>query len=122
MATKVETKNTQQRPKGPRPPVKPTAGIKPAKQAKAVPAAPTTVEVDESITVRDLAQIMERSPIDLIKVLMQFGIMAPITQSIDHDTAVIVGEELGVQVIRPKRVEVAATPEELAAIAGTYAV
>ena len=60
------------------------------------------VEVEGHITVRDLAGLMERSPIDLIKVLMQFGIMAPITQSIDHDTAVIVGEELGVEVRWPE--------------------
>ncbi|MCB9155557.1 MAG: translation initiation factor IF-2 N-terminal domain-containing protein [Caldilineaceae bacterium] len=56
---------------------------------------PTEVIVGDYITVRDLATLMNRSPIDLIKVLMQFGIMAPITHNIDHDTAVIIGEELG---------------------------
>ncbi|MDQ3249974.1 MAG: translation initiation factor IF-2, partial [Chloroflexota bacterium] len=56
-----------------------------------------------SITVRDLAILMERSPIDLIKVLMQYGIMAPITHNIDHETAVILGEELGVTVNWPER-------------------
>ena len=61
------------------------------------------VVVEESITVRDLATSMDRSAIDLIKVLMQYGIMAPITHSIDHDTAVILGEELGVQVKWPKQ-------------------
>lgn len=59
--------------------------------------------VGEYITVRDLATLMERSPIDLIKILMQYGIMAPITHSIDHDTAVILGEELGVAVKWPKQ-------------------
>lgn len=62
----------------------------------------TSVEVGDFITVRDLAALMERSPIDLIKVLMQYGIMAPITHSIDHDTAVILGEELNVTVRRPR--------------------
>ncbi len=113
--TKVETKTTQQRPKGPRPPVKSNTGAKAAKP-KPVAVTPTVVEVDDSITVRDLAALMERSPIDLIKVLMQFGIMAPITQSIDHDTAVIVGEELGVEVRRPIREEVVAAAEEAAEI------
>ncbi len=61
------------------------------------------VIVADSITVRDLAKLMDRSPIDLIKVLMQYGIMAPITHSIDHDTAVILGEELGVAVKWPER-------------------
>jgi translation initiation factor IF-2 len=51
--------------------------------------------------VRDLATLMQRSPIDLIKILMQYGIMAPITHTIDHDTAVILGEELGVKVSWP---------------------
>jgi translation initiation factor IF-2 len=49
-----------------------------------------------------LATLIDRSPIDLIKILMQFGIMAPITHNIDHDTAVILGEELGVTVNWPE--------------------
>ncbi len=69
---------------------------KPPKEAKRVI---TDVKVGDFITVRDLAGLMERSPIDLIKVLMQYGIMAPITHNIDHDTAVILGEELGVKVL-----------------------
>ncbi len=63
---------------------------------------PTEVVVEEYITVRDLATLIDRSPIDLIKILMQFGIMAPITHNIDHDTAVILGEELGVTVKWPE--------------------
>ena len=74
----------------------------PVTPPKPVKRAVTEVEVGEYITVRDLAGLMERSPIDLIKILMQYGIMAPITHSIDHDTAVILGEELGVQVRWPK--------------------
>ncbi len=72
---------------------------------------PTEVTVGDFITVRDLANLMERSPIDLIKILMQYGIMAPITHNIDHDTAVILGEELGVAVNWPHREP---TEEELA--------
>lgn len=64
-------------------------------------AMPKEVVVDTAITVRDLATLMQRSPIDLIKILMQYGIMAPITHTIDHDTAVILGEELGVTVKWP---------------------
>lgn len=63
---------------------------------------PDEVVVGEYITVRELAELMNRSPIDLIKVLMQFGIMAPITKSIDHDTAMIIGEELDVLVSWPE--------------------
>ncbi|MBK8045780.1 MAG: translation initiation factor IF-2 [Anaerolineales bacterium] len=62
---------------------------------------PKEVTVAAAITVRDLATLMQRSPIDLIKILMQYGIMAPITHTIDHDTAGILGEELGVTVRWP---------------------
>lgn len=101
--------------KGHRPAGKPAA--KPEKTARAEPKVIDSVVVEDYITVRDLAKLMERSPIDLIKVLMQYGIMAPITHSIDHDTAVIMGEELGVQVRWPDttpEVEEAeeATPEK----------
>lgn len=71
-----------------------------------------SVVVEDSITVRDLAKLMERSPIDLIKVLMQYGIMAPITHSIDHDTAVILGEELGIAVKWPASEGAEETPVE----------
>lgn len=75
-----------------------------APQAPKAPTAkaPSEIIVGDFITVRDLATLMERSPIDLIKVLMQYGIMAPITHSLDHDTAVILGEELKVKVKWPE--------------------
>jgi len=66
---------------------------------------PSQVVVGDHITVRDLARLIERSPIDLIKVLMQYGVMAPITHNIDHDTAVILGDELGVKVVRERTAE-----------------
>jgi translation initiation factor IF-2 len=45
-----------------------------------------------------MAELMQRSPIDIIKVLMNYGIMAPITHTIDFDVATIVGEEMGVKI------------------------
>jgi translation initiation factor IF-2 len=76
---------------------------------------PKEVTVEAAITVRDLATLMQRSPIDLIKILMQYGIMAPITHTIDHDTAVILGEELGVAVKwpAPEQTEEAEPEEEV---------
>ncbi len=53
------------------------------------------VEIPETITVRDLAERIEISPIDIIKQLMANGVMANINQLIDFDTAAIVMEELG---------------------------
>ena len=48
-----------------------------------------------SISVRQLAETMEASPIDVIKVLMANGVMASINQSVDFDTAAVVASELG---------------------------
>jgi translation initiation factor IF-2 len=66
--------------------------------------------VPEHITVRELAEKMRRSPIDVIKTLMNYGMMVPITESIDFGTAVVIGEELGITV----RPEVAPEPEIVA--------
>ena len=57
------------------------------------------IEVSSSITVRDLAQIMQTSPIDVIKALMSNGVMASINQPIDFDTAAIVASEMGFEAI-----------------------
>ncbi|HEY3345149.1 MAG TPA: translation initiation factor IF-2 [Anaerolineaceae bacterium] len=48
-----------------------------------------------SITVRDLAQRMETSPIQVIKILMASGVMANINQVVDYDTAAVVASEMG---------------------------
>jgi translation initiation factor IF-2 len=56
------------------------------------------IEIPEVITIRDLAEVMEVSPIDIIKQLMNLGIMANINQQIDFETAVIVGAEMGFNV------------------------
>ena len=55
----------------------------------------TVIEVPDFVTVRELAEIMESSPIDVIKQLMNNGIMANLSQQIDFDTAAIVAEEMG---------------------------
>jgi len=53
------------------------------------------VEIPSFLTVRDLAGLLEASPIDVIKELMKNGIIANINQQIDYDTAAIVAEEMG---------------------------
>ena len=53
------------------------------------------VVVPETITVDELARRMSMKAGELIKVLMQMGVMATINQVIDQDTAVLVIEELG---------------------------
>src|SRR4030066_356978 len=57
------------------------------------------IELSSSITVRELAQIMQTSPIDVIKALMSNGVMASINQPIDFDTAAIVASEMGFEAV-----------------------
>lgn len=57
------------------------------------------IELSTPITVRDLAQIMQTSPIDVIKALMSNGVMASINQHIDFDTAAIVASEMGFEAV-----------------------
>ncbi|MBK6792554.1 MAG: translation initiation factor IF-2 [Anaerolineales bacterium] len=58
------------------------------------------IELPASIVVRDLAQKIEKSPIDLIKKLMTNGVMATINQSVDYDTAAIVVAEYGFEAVQ----------------------
>jgi translation initiation factor IF-2 len=53
------------------------------------------IELPASITVRDLAQRIETSPIQIIKTLMSVGVMANINQQVDYDTAAVVASEMG---------------------------
>ncbi|MCD6401008.1 MAG: translation initiation factor IF-2 [Anaerolineales bacterium] len=56
------------------------------------------IELPANITVRELAQRLDASPIDIIKNLMSNGVMANINQMIDFDTAAIVADEMGFEV------------------------
>ncbi|MCX8062936.1 MAG: translation initiation factor IF-2 [Anaerolineales bacterium] len=53
------------------------------------------IELPPTITIRDLAKVIDVSPIDIIKKLMANGVMANINQQIDFDTAAIVASEMG---------------------------
>ncbi len=53
------------------------------------------LEIPDFLTVRELAELMQASPIDVIKELMGSGVMASINQQIDYDTAAIVASEMG---------------------------
>lgn len=64
----------------------------------------TKIELPSSVVIRDLAQKIEKSPIDLIKKLMTNGVMATINQSVDFDTAAIVVAEYGFEAV-PEAVE-----------------
>ncbi|MBT8441598.1 MAG: translation initiation factor IF-2, partial [Gammaproteobacteria bacterium] len=62
-----------------------------------MPTAPVIreVEIPESISVAELAQKMAIKANEVIKIMMNMGVMATINQVIDQDTAVLVVEEMG---------------------------
>ncbi len=69
------------------------------------------IELPASIVIRDLAQKIEKSPIDLIKKLMTNGVMATINQTVDFDTAAIVVGEYGFEAVLEASDEDAAKEE-----------
>ena len=55
-----------------------------------------TMEIPETLTVKELAEKIGKSGAEIVKCLMKKGIMAAINQTVDFDTAVSVGEEYNV--------------------------
>ncbi len=53
------------------------------------------VTIPDLITVRQLAELLGVSPIEVIKELIADGIMANINQTIDYDTAAVVASDIG---------------------------
>ena len=53
------------------------------------------IEIPESITVSELAQKISMKSSELIKVMMNIGVMATINQTLDQDTAMLIVDELG---------------------------
>jgi len=74
-----------------------------------LPTAPVRreVSVGETITPQELAQKMAVKATEVIKVMMNMGVMATINQPIDQDTAVLVVEEMGhaAKVLREDQLE-----------------
>ncbi|MBI5828743.1 MAG: translation initiation factor IF-2 N-terminal domain-containing protein [Chloroflexi bacterium] len=70
-----------------------------------------SIELPGLITVRQLADMIKASPIDIIKSLMSSGMMATINQQIDYDTAAIVASEFGFDA-QPEAVAVVEIPTD----------
>ena len=71
----------------------PRSGGPPGNRPPARPAEPVrarVIELPDSISLRDLATKINVSPINIIRELMQNGVMATINQQLDFDTAAIV--------------------------------
>ena len=88
---------------------RPAAGGGDAKHGFEMPTAPVIREVGvgETVTVAELAQKMAVKATEVIKVLMNMGVMATINQPIDQDTAVLVVEEMGhtAKVLKENQIE-----------------
>ncbi len=69
------------------------------------PTKPRSVVLPHSIGVRQLAEMLEVSAIDVIKQLMKSGVMANINQVIDYEAAATVAGALGFQPSPTSRVE-----------------
>jgi translation initiation factor IF-2 len=69
------------------------------------------VEIPSIISVRDLAARVKMSPINIIRELMNNGVMASINQQIDFDTAAIVLQGLGFEPREEKKIEEASTED-----------
>ena len=76
---------------------RPSGGDSEGRHGFEMPTAPVVrdVSIGETITVAELAQKMAVKATEVIKVLMNMGVMATINQVIDQDTAVLVVEEMG---------------------------
>jgi translation initiation factor IF-2 len=64
------------------------------------------VTIPETITIQELANRMAERAVDVIRILMQQGHMAKITDTIDADTAQLIAEELGHSVRRVSEADV----------------
>jgi len=104
-------------------------GVAPSTPHQAPPADPNPnpegrsdapIQLPEQITVRDLAETLGTSPIELIKQLMNLGVMANINQLIDYETAAIASEELGYKVTEEQPEEVPETEAEAEAAVDTH--
>ena len=85
---KKSKKQQQQRNKG-QPPQAPQEPPKKEKKKEK-----KTVVVPDEISVGDFAQALGESATEVIKRLMQLGIMASVSQTIDFDTAALIGEDM----------------------------
>lgn len=71
-----------------------------------------TIEIEEEIIVKDLADKLEVTSSQLITKLIGLGIMASQNQTIDADTAIILGDEFGFNLV-VKEKELEETEEEI---------
>jgi translation initiation factor IF-2 len=91
-------RSSRKKPRGGKPDISRITG----QHGFAKPTAPVVREIaiGEAIIVADLAGKMAVKGSDVVKALFKMGVMATINQTVDHDTAVLVVEELGHKAVR----------------------
>ena len=61
---------------------------------------PAVVEIPDEISVGDFAAKLKLSPTAVVKKLFEIGIMAAVSQTIDFDTAALIGADLGFEITK----------------------
>jgi translation initiation factor IF-2 len=87
--------------RGPRKPQRRDSAAVAAAVQVAEPRERGAIELPSTITVKELADLLEVNPADVIRELIKSGIFATINQLIDRDTASLVAGELGYEVAEP---------------------
>ncbi|OPX46222.1 translation initiation factor IF-2 [Ruminiclostridium hungatei] len=57
----------------------------------------TSITIPESLTVKELAESLKKTSTEIIKKLMNYGVMATLNNEVDFETATIIAEEFGVK-------------------------
>ena len=70
------------------------------------------VELPRALTVKELADLLRVSAVEIIKELMKNGVMASINQVIDYDTAAIIASDFGFEPKEQESAELAEVPVE----------
>ena len=65
----------------------------------------TEITIPENISVKDLAADLKKTSGEVIKKLLELGIMATINQELDFDTAFLIAEEFGVTATKKEQVK-----------------
>lgn len=68
-----------------------------APQAKTQAAVLTQVKLPEQMTVKELAEFLKKTSAEVIKKLMNYGVMATVNQEIDYDTAEVIAGEFEIK-------------------------
>ncbi len=85
------------------PTIKPKSRTRfPGRNTRQQPSAPivrtvlTHVVLPESLTVKELAEVIKKTSAEVIKKLIKFGVMATVNQELDFDTATVILEEFNI--------------------------